>query len=153
MAAPPLSLREQIFGNLMTVLATITLANGYATELHTVRRGLQSPLEDFILPCALVLPVNEPNEYAVGVQRRHLLCTVRLWIDDGPDFAPSTLEALLADAEHALAQDVTRGGLAQLTVLTMTQYFYLEGTERLAGADMHYEIHYRVSLTDPRTAA
>jgi hypothetical protein len=110
---------------------------------------MQSPLEGFILPCALILPVNDPAVYGAGVRRRELLFNVRVWIDDSPLDAAKTLEALMGDVGTALDVDTTRGGLAQVTLELMTQYFYIEGTERLAGADMFFQCDYRTGLRSP----
>ena len=150
MAAPPgPSVREQILANVETTLLGITMANDYATDIGTVARGHLSPLEQFGLPFASVLPVQDVPEYSVGVLRRELTLTIRVWIDDTPIEAPVTLEALVADIQRIMQVDNHRGALAEMTLEGPVQYIYLTSTERLAGADIGYTIHYKTPLTTP----
>lgn len=143
------SIREQILEHVRTTLLTIATGNGYTTTLGTVTRGHLSPLEQFGLPFASILVVSDTPEYGPGVLRRTLAVAIRLWIDDAPLTAATTLEALLADVQTALAVDLHRGGLAQHTLEQSVQYVYDVSTERLAGADVTYDIAYLTHLFDP----
>ena len=150
---PALSIREQILVNIETTLAGITIAAGYATTIGTVTRGHLSPLENLGLPFASILPVNDMPEYGAGVLRRALGLTVRVWIDDAPVPAPTTLEALIADVQQVMQVDARRNGLAEQTLEGPVQYLYLGDTERLAGADVGFDIRYKTLQSTPRTGA
>lgn len=143
------SIREQLFQEVVATLQAITIANGYDTTLATVTRGHLSPLESFALPFASVLPLDDTPEYVVGVLNRSLNFTVRVWIDDAPATAPTTLEALLADIQVALMADTTRSGLAQHTLEQGVQYLYTVSTERLAGADIRWECPFKTTFENP----
>lgn len=147
------SIREQLFQELVTTLQTITVTNGYATDIGTVTRGHLSPLESFGLPFASILPIDDPPEYVVGVLNRELGFVIRLWIDDTAVDAPTTLEALLADVQKALMVDTARGGLAQHTLEQGVQYLYVVSTERLAGADIRWQCPYKTTFGDPSQEA
>lgn len=151
MAAPGPSIAEQIFVNVEETLATITTIGGSALTIGTVTRGHLSPLESFGLPFGSILPISDIPEYGMGVLRRVLLFTTRLWIDDTPDLAPTTLQALIADVQKAIEVDGERGGVAEHTLEQGVQFLYTVSTERLAGADISWECPYKTPITDPRT--
>lgn len=145
------SLRELIYLHLIATLQGVTILNGYSQDVGTVTRGLLSPQEQLGLPIISLLPVSDTPEYGAQVLRRLLTFTLRVWIDDMPADAPTTLENLLSDVQAVLAVDVTRGGLTEHTLETGVNYLYAVATERINGADLTYECHYRTTLTDPRT--
>lgn len=153
MAAPALSVRERIFQDLAATLALITPANGYATTMGTVVRGHLSPLETFGLPSASIIPVDDQEEWTPQTAQHALHCMIRVWVDDAPATAPSTLEALLADIVVALQVDTTRGGVAEYTIIEQVTYVYQVATERLCGADYLYTIHFKTTIPDPRIGA
>lgn len=149
-----LSVREQIMRDLKTTLEGITVANGYATDIGTVTRGVGSPLETSELPMASLLPVNDLLEYMPQAAQRVLTVTVRVWVDiDALADVASALEALMADVEEIMQVDPRRGGYAENTRTGVTQYIYVEASETLAGADIAFEIDYKVSLASPRVQA
>lgn len=151
MAAPPnLSLRQQILQNVADTLATVTTANGYSTTIGTISLGSMSPLESLGLPFVSVLPVSDTPAYGAQVLRRTLLFTCRLWVDVpvGGSAVPG-LEGLLADIEHALRTDSLRGGMAHDTREMGVNYVYLVSSERLEGADVHFEIDYTTTIASP----
>jgi hypothetical protein len=147
---PSLSLREGIFVNLKATLETITIANGYATALGTVTRGMLAPLETSVLPTASLLPVSDEPVYGPGVLRRELTVTVRVWIDVALADTPTALESLIADVQQALQVDPRRGALAENTLDGTLQYIYLQSVETLAGADISFQVDYRTQLLTPR---
>lgn len=148
---PALSLREGIFADLKTTLETITTANGYATDIGTVTRGLLAPLETSVLPAASLLPVSDEPDYAPGTLRRQLTCTVRVWIDVALTETATALEALIADVQQALVMDPHRSGLAEDTREGAVNYIYLQSVETLAGADIVFQVDYKTELDSPRT--
>lgn len=151
MAAPALSLREGILANLLTVLASITTANGYATTLGTITRGMLAPLETSVLPTASLLPVSDEPIYGPQTLRRQLTITIRVWVDVALANTGPALEALIADVEQALVVDVRRAGLAEDTRETGVQYLYLQSVETLAGVDVSFQVDYKTDLTTPRS--
>lgn len=147
---PGLTLREQIYRDIMAALATITTANGYATDIGTLTRGMLAPMETSVLPTASLLPVQDVPEYGAQTLRRQLTCTVRVWVDVAVNDTAPTLEALVGDVQQALEVDTSRGGLADVTLEGPVQYLYLQATETLSGADIAWEVHYKTALTTPR---
>ena len=147
---PGLSLREQIYADMKTTLATITTTGGYATTIGTVTRGSLSPLETDTLPTASLLPVSDEPAYGVGVNRWRITCVVRVWIDTVLAETASTLEALIADVQEAMQVDSRRGGVAELTMDGPVQYLYLQSTETVAGADVGFVVDYKTTLATPR---
>lgn len=143
------SLRERLIANVVTTLTGVTVGNGYASTIAAVTRGQLSPVETFGFPFASVVPTGDVPDYGAQVLRRVLSLTIMLWIDDTPATAPATLEALLADVEGALSVDFSRGGVAEHTLEQGVQYIYHPSTERLAGAGITFDIHYRTKLDDP----
>jgi hypothetical protein len=150
MAAPALSLRERILQHLATTLAGVTTGAGYATTLVGIVRGHLSPLETFIFPTASIIPVDDDEEWTPQTAQHQLRSLLRVWIDDVPVSAPSTLEALLADISAVLQVDTTRGGAAEYTLCEGTQYLYQQATERLCGADVRLRVDFKTSIADPR---
>jgi len=146
---PPLPLIEQLWIHVLATLATITTGNGYWTTLATITRGMLSPLESFGMPFASLLPIDDIPEYVVGVINRDPTFVIRVWIDDAPATAGTTLELLVADVKKAMAVDITRGGIVQHTLEEGVQYLYVVSTERLAGADIRWRCPYRTTFTDP----
>ena len=140
----PISIRERILQNVRTTLATVL-----APYSGTVTRGHLSPLEQFGLPFASILAVSDTPVYEVGVLNRELLWTARLWIDDEADNAAVTLETLMGEVQAGLMLDTTRGGYAQHTLEQGVQYLYVVSTERLAGADIHWQCPYKTTFSDP----
>ena len=150
---PALSVREKIYEDIVATLNTITVSNGYATTLGTVRRGALSPLETDVMPTASLIPVSDEPTYGVGVNRWQITCTIRIWIDAvSIATAAATLEALIADVQVALQVDNRRSGNAEQTLTGLIQYLYLQSTETIAGADLVFMIDYKTSLTSPRVA-
>lgn len=149
-APPPLPIRERVFANIQTTLASITTGAGYGSTMALVVRGHKSPLEHFSFPCASLLGATDPIKYSLGTKRHNLLLAVRCWIDATQATAATQLEVLLADIVKAMEVDTHRGGYADATLEGPTQYLYQEATERLWGADIDFEIEYRTSVADPR---
>lgn len=147
---PALTLREQIYRDIMAALATITTANGYATDIGTLTRGMLAPMETSVLPTASLLPVQDVPEYGAQTLRRQLTCTVRVWVDVAVNDTAPTLEAFVGDVQQALVVDTSRSGLAEVTLEGPVQYLYLQSTETLSGADVSWEVHYKTALTTPR---
>ena len=77
MAAPGLPRAEYIFQHIKTTLESITIANGYLTDIGTVSRGILSPLETFGLPLASILPATDEPTEEIGAQWNVL--TVGVW--------------------------------------------------------------------------
>lgn len=138
--------------HLETTLRAITTANGYATDIGTVTRGMLSPLETSVLPTASLLPVNDLPEYMPQALQRTLTVTVRVWVDVTQDVA-AALEALIADVQEVMQVDTRRGLTAINTREGPVQYLYLQSTESLAGCDVSFEIDYKTALTTPRQLA
>lgn len=147
---PALSVREQIFAHIATTLATITVANGYATDLLTIGRGNIPPLETSMLPIAAILPASDEPDPTPQTSRRALTLVIRVWVDTAQPNTATVLEALIADVQHVLQVDPYRGGHAENTLDRALQYLYLQNTETLAGADIGVQVDYKTSLTSPR---
>jgi len=151
MAAPALSLRQGILAHLMSTLASITTANGYASTLGTITLGMLAPMETSILPAASLLPVSDKPDYAPQTLRREFTVTVRVWVDVALADVPAVLDALIADVQQALVVDARRGGLAEDTRELDVSYIYLQSVETLAGVDLSFIVEYKTDLATPRS--
>jgi hypothetical protein len=143
------SIAERILEDILSALAAINGASGYATRLKTLSRGLLSPLETTYLPTASLLPVSDEPEYGAQTLRRSMAVTVRVWIDTALATAPMALEALIADVKKALRVASRRSGYAQDSREVSTNYIYLQSAESLAGADVNWTIDYRTDIDNP----
>jgi hypothetical protein len=150
MAAPVLPLRERILANMVTTLQTISVGNGYATTLDTVVRGYLSPLEHFGFPSASIIPVDDPEEWTPQTAQHEFHCFIRLWIDETPETAPTTIQAVCADIAEALQVDTTRGGVAEYTMAENTLFPYEVSTERFVCIDLLYRVDFKTSIVSPR---
>lgn len=151
---PGESISERIQLHIVDALRTVTQANGYAWDVGTVVRGTLSPNETDALPIISLMPTNGVPDYRARAIMRSLFFTTRLWIDVAmaQESAPA-LEALIADVQAVLRVDARRGGLAEDTREAGLQYLYEVSTETLAGADLHWQIDYKVSIDDPLMGA
>jgi hypothetical protein len=151
MATPPqASVVELLQENILTTLAGLTVANGYAWDIGSVTRGHLTPLETFQFPTASLIPVQATTEIRVGVRWWEFHFNVRLWVDVDLADTGHRLEDLICDVQRILEVDSRRGGYAEYTLPTQVTYIYLESTERLAGAEVGFHADYKVSLADPR---
>jgi hypothetical protein len=144
-----LSLREQLYRDVMATVAMITTANGYATNIGTLTRGALAPLETAILPSLSLVPVSDETELGPGVLRRRLTFAFRAWVDTELADTATALEALIADVQRVMQVDALRGGLAEETLEGTVTYIYLQSTETLSGADIAFEVHYKTQQDSP----
>lgn len=154
----PDSIREQIVKHVVTTLEGITVANGYTNTIAEVQRWeqdgntKQSTADDK----AVIVVECGPEEQDDDVLP-FSMCTLSLNIDlsvqhDKAAHPVSTdeyLNSFLADVKKALAQDTTRGGLADLTKVTGSVPFQTLEEQPYAGITITVEIQYRHLHLDP----
>lgn len=150
------SVRENIFVNLKTVLATITVANGYANTIASVQRWLQHGNLLKSAPAVIIKagPETKSPARSYNLTDCHLSVMLDLWIreaETSTDDSEVVMNSLFCDIEKALTLDITRGGYARDTrIVSATPFETMEG-EPLFGLAIELEIIYAHKQTDPFT--
>ena len=155
------SVRERIMQHLQTSLQGITVANGFATTLNRVERFLQRG-QSIQPPMAILLEGSDdpqagvPLSGAYGLISRVLTVQVGLIVqqDDDTDArsASAVMNALVADVQKKLQEDVSRGGVAVNTEEAgVSELDVDEGMTQLRCV-VSYRVAYRHSRIDPAIA-
>lgn len=151
-----LTVRENIMANIATVLATITVANGYANTVGSVQRWKQNGNPLTTVPAIIIHEGAESNEDKPDpLTNCHLSVYLALYIRESEDAAAgtgTTLNSLLGDIVKALKVDITRGGYAADTTKKGDAPFEVVEGEAYAGLVIELDIHYRYKQTDPQIA-
>ncbi len=146
----------RITGNLLNVFRTITIANGYETDVKTVellRTVLR--IEDGQYAFCLVIP-NELDPQSEFSYRDDVL-SFMVWFLDGksddlPGDPPFTwrLRNVAADFIKALKQDPTLGGLAQNIRIPRHNFgLFVDENIMELGVYMFIEIDRQINPSDP----
>lgn len=151
-----LTVRENIFANLKTVLAGITVAGGYANTLGSVQRWKQhgNLLKD--TPAVIIKsgPETKSPARSYNLTDCNLSIMLDLWIREAETSTADSevvMNSLFGDIEKALTLDITRGGYARDTrIVSATPFETVEG-EPLFGLAIELEIIYAHKQTDPYT--
>ena len=150
MAATLPSVREQIFQGMLRALQSVTVDNGYELTLGYCARGDFGALDlrDREFPAALILPISdEPESGAYNVNRRQLVCAVRVLVKKRTGTA-TELETALTAVSRAMMTNPLWGGLADTSDEGGTHYLMLDNQYEEAGADISYIVHYRTTVWD-----
>lgn len=153
------TVRELILKNRATVLATITVVNGYDNTIALVQRfkaaGQKKATTPLLLLGAGVEEAELGNCSPIEMIDKHLEVYVgvihRLAGSDTRN-ADEVLNSLLGDVEKAWATDVTCGGYALDSHLMATYPIAVEEGDPELQQLMKFSVDYRHRMTDPKTA-
>lgn len=146
--------RTQILTSLSALLATITTANGFRTNVgQNVEEWDETPLDPDLETLRIEYrdESGEQSYEAVGEHLHIMPVTFRILCQNNTaGSALSTLRSALADLYQALYADVTLGGLCQdINQDGEARQFYGEKADRAAGAEIRYRIEYTTSPGSP----
>lgn len=151
-----LTVRENIFANIKTVLAGITVAGGYANTIGSVQRWNQNGNNLKSVPAIIIKsgPETKSPVRSYNLTDCRLNVMLDLWIreaETSTDDSEIVMNSLFGDIEKILNLDITRGGYARDTrILSATPFETVEG-EPLFGLAIELEIIYAHKQTDPYT--
>jgi hypothetical protein len=146
--------RENILGNIKTVLETIKVANGYNNDINSVQRWRQHGNSLRQVPCVVI---NAGSEERSPGPNPLVTCKFSVYLDvwvrqDENDANPTDtiLNSLLGDVDKALMLDYTRAGYARDTqILSIMPFETTEGQPH-AGLTIEVEVHYKYYQNDPQ---
>lgn len=151
------SRRKTIVDAVVALLNTITIANGYATDLGNAGGAAtpRSPAESLVLPKAVVsAPEEAKSEPTVTYYANDLLVEISAMVaEDGVTGLEEQIDELVSDIERALltanAQDppLLVDGVVDIVLLGHDKWRIQE--RALVGSYINARINYRHSLTDP----
>lgn len=150
----PDTIRERIFQNIESVLATIRIVNGYDNDIQSVQRWRQNgnTLKD--VPAVIVSAGTERNEdKPFPLTTCNVSVFLDLWIRENESSVQGTeilLNSLLGDIKKALKIDIARAGNAIDTNFGDTLPFETVEGEAHAGLVIEVLIKYRHLQTDPK---
>jgi hypothetical protein len=137
--------RQTLFSAVLTRAATITVANGYGTNIGShVKEWQTTPLESVDLPAVLVSDstentlVPEVGETA-GLYRRELEITFDAVLAESGQNATEARKAI-ADIIAMIGVDQTWGGVARRTVPVSDQLMLDDTGTRIGGARVRVKI-------------
>lgn len=152
------SVREQIMKNLVSVLQTVTVQNGYSTTFNGVERTLQYG-QSAQAPMAYVIEGDDEviAEAPLGYLSRHFQVGIVLTIqqDENEDArsASEVMNAVIADVQKKLQEDERRNNLAVGTEEIAVSAVEIEEGLPVLRATLAYRIKYRHARLDPTVAA
>lgn len=143
---------EQISLNVMSVLATINRANGYAFDLIPERvkksnnkRHLLAVFDDTDRPADYL-----PQSQGVAHQSWDLVIEVHI-LPDSEDETPiaSYLNLIESDFRRALMDDPKRGGWAIDTKFDDQADTLTNSKDEILGLALHFQVNFRFQVSDP----
>ena len=145
----PVSIRELILRNVVTVLEAISTANGYQVNVQEVFRVMVVNSNVTEYPAIVVVPESETKtETPLLCYQTKMIINLECYVDELENVSEE-VNILLADVEKALMVDHTRGGNAIDTTLIGADFIYGEDTKPYGVAIAMIEIVYRTRTTDP----
>ena len=147
-----MSVRANIFQNIVDTLTGITPAAGYTVTIKKdqVHRNLVTASRKVAFPVVYIWASDTPIEIRSDqVVTRVLRVSIELIIGGEPTKLPDDLETYVADIYKAMAADTTRGGHAEIHEEPEIQEpSYSQVYQDNADIRMVYNIKYCVSRTD-----
>lgn len=145
------AIREQILVHIETTLRSVTTAAGYEVTFVNVERARLSPVNEEATPPWVWIFEGEENKTSspLGYETADLSISIEAWTSKWQN--PSTsVNAILASIQKAIAVDPTRGGKAIDTLETGNSFLYGDvGMEEIAGCMVNVTIKYRHKYGDP----
>ncbi|MCP3177305.1 hypothetical protein MJO47_09360 [Desulfuromonas sp. KJ2020] len=138
--------RQQIVDALDARLKSITMANGYSTDIgKKVSAWRSAPLAESE-PFVLIYRDTEcPKEAPEAGRHRHSL-QIEMTILVRSSTSPGTVRAMIGDVVKAIGTDPRLGGLALWAALVADSLAVERETRTLAGADLSWQITYSTPL-------
>lgn len=149
-----LSVREQIMAHWMTTLSTISIANGYLTDLGKVERFRLKSMdqsENVIVEVRQGVDRSDPSG-ALNVEARvltiHTIIKVRHDSDEDAEETETLLNQIEQDIHQAVMTDRTRGGKARNTEFQSSDAAELDEAGSRAAKELQYSVLYRHAWGD-----
>lgn len=148
------SVRELIVKDIVAVLATVTIANGYSITFNAVERMLQSG-QTAQAPLAYVIEGDDEvtGEYPLGAVSRDFSVGIVVMIqqDESEDArsASEAMNAVIADVQKALQLDARRGEKAVNTEEIAVSAIEADEGLPILRATIGYRVKYRHARVDP----
>ncbi len=144
------SIRDRILENLKAKFITIQIANGYNLDVQLVERDLRAPSEVQKHPAIFFTAGRElPAHRSFQRLRNEFTPTIVGFVHIVDAQAAATLlEKLIQDIQVAFFSDITRGGLAETSLITEIRVD--KGLlPPLAGVELDTQIFYRNPREEP----
>jgi hypothetical protein len=153
-AAASTPILESIAENIKTIVAGITIANGYQQDLVCLRPKRAFFLDAVTQDNTVILAQDAPAKVdasAFGCQEWiQPFSLVAILMDSDAATTPidTRLNQVRSDIEKAILADTTHGGLAIDTIIEPPAYF---AENQMTGIEVKINVHYRTKYDDPYT--
>lgn len=145
-----MSKAKDLAAAIAAVLATVTTANGYATDIGTkVYRGKRRIDVDDVPCCVLVEgndTVNDERKQEVKLLQRYI---VEAQVQCDPDNPNDAAHDVIADLKRALWKDPTLGGLVKQVHYKGRAMGPREDGENVVFAGIHFDCEWVENLSQP----
>lgn len=144
-------IRELIYDDVLTTLATILVSNGYSTDVRSVIGEGKSILNVDEYPAVIVFDLGDVKRWIIrNVVENRMTLKLRCLTHDYVEASKiETLLRLVADVEKAMQVDETRGGYAVSTDFVQGTPSLNEDEAPFGTNELAVEILYRTVRTDP----
>lgn len=149
------TLEEQILDNIKTSLQSISIVNGFNTDVARVYRAETDNTEDLAdLPGVVMIhDGSERDDSRLGL----IVVTLRVVLYpvvkvSDPSNWNESIQLFVADVERRLREDVTRGGNAFDTHVTTAEVPMVDSEAEKAAARIEANIIFRHAYADPTSS-
>lgn len=147
-----INLRQRLVDAIMTRLQTITVANGYETNLGArVYEWRTTPLGADEMPGLIFRDTDEVIPQTGLVEEHEITLEIEMYASSGVA-TPATTRKAIADVIKCVGADVTFGGLAQDSVPHPEESIAFEHKDKIVGGVMlKFKVKYLSYRFDPYT--
>jgi hypothetical protein len=134
-------IRQQIVNELTNRFSQISVANGYDTDVKTVKEWHHGNFDDSDLPAIVIRDKSSQDIQLTNTEHQHLL-KIEIDVLVKSNTAPSDIRKLLEDVYKAISLDDTWGGLAEYTKPLGNEMIVQYQDKTISGIGIDIEISY-----------
>ena len=134
-------IRQQIVNELINRFSQISTANGYNTDVKTVKEWHHGNFDERDLPAIVVRDKSSTDLQLTNIEHQHLL-KFEIDVLVKSNTAPSDVRKLLEDVYKAIAVDDTWNGLAEYTKPMGNEMIIQSQDKAVSGIGIDIEVSY-----------